>query len=366
MTVAQGTFRGMQDMRTPLAVTLGANAVNLGLDAMLILGLGWGVAGAAAATTTAEWGAAGAYLWLLWARRDALGGLRVPVLLGPGALAEFTPFLRAGGAVLMRTALLLGTKTLASATAARLGPEPIAAHQVVMQLWLLSSLVVDSLAVAGQSLVAVELGRGDKAAARAVSDRLLQLGVLTGSALALCFWAAEPAIPGFFSADAGVEAAMLGVLPLAVGLLPLNSAVYVLDGVMVGASDFGFLAGAMVLAAATAAGLLLGVEPLGLGLPGVWGALGVLMASRLATLLWRYQSPGGPLPPAGGPGRGPALQEPGALLEPPAGGPEGVSSNAVECRARRRTTGQWEAAGQGHGAPSRLEAPAPAGRPVAL
>ena len=119
MTVAQGTLRGMQDMRTPLAVTLGANAVNLGLDAALILGLGWGVAGAAVATTTAEWGAAGAYLWLLWARREVLGGLRVPALLGPGALAEFTPFLRAGGAVLMRTALLLGTKTLASATAAR-------------------------------------------------------------------------------------------------------------------------------------------------------------------------------------------------------------------------------------------------------
>ena len=40
-----------------------------------------------------------------------------------------------------------------------------------MQLWLLSSLVVDSLAVAGQSLVAVELGRGDRAGARAISDR---------------------------------------------------------------------------------------------------------------------------------------------------------------------------------------------------
>ena len=53
---------------------------------------------------------------------------------------------------------------------------PIASHQVVMQLWLLSSLVVDSVAIAGQTLVAVELGRGDGPAARAVSDRLLQVG----------------------------------------------------------------------------------------------------------------------------------------------------------------------------------------------
>lgn len=53
---------------------------------------------------------------------------------------------------------------------------PIASHQVVMQLWLLSSLVVDSVAIAGQTLVAVELGKGDVRAGRAVSDRLLQVG----------------------------------------------------------------------------------------------------------------------------------------------------------------------------------------------
>lgn len=58
-------------------------------------------------------------------------------------------------------------------------------------------------------------------------------------------------------------------------------------------------AGAMVLAAGTAAGLLLGVEPLELGLPGVWYALGLLMVSRLGTMMWRYQSEDGPLPPSG-------------------------------------------------------------------
>lgn len=52
-----------------------------------------------------------------------------------------------------------------------------------------------------------------------------------------------------------------------------------------------------MVAAATAVGLLLSVEPLGLGLEGVWGALALLMVSRLATLAWRYQSPSGPLPP---------------------------------------------------------------------
>lgn len=122
MTVGQGAFRGLQDMRTPLAITLAANAINLGLDCALILGAGWGVRGAAVATTTAEWVAAVAYLACLWQRRDALGGLSPRLVLGErlgAAVEEMVPFLKAGGAMLMRTGLLLGTKTLASATAAR-------------------------------------------------------------------------------------------------------------------------------------------------------------------------------------------------------------------------------------------------------
>lgn len=69
--------------------------------------------------------------------------------------------------------------------------------------------------------------------------------------------------------------------------------------------------GAMVLAAGTAAGLLFGVEPLGLGLPGVWYAMGLLMVSRLGTMMWRYQSEDGPLPPSGGPRGGRMGRHPG-------------------------------------------------------
>lgn len=122
MTVGQGAFRGLQDMRTPLAITLAANGINLALDTLLIVVLGWGVKGAATATTTAEWVAALAYLGVLYGRRDALGGLSPRLVMGASmqaAVAEMAPFLKAGGAMLMRTGLLLGTKTLASATAAR-------------------------------------------------------------------------------------------------------------------------------------------------------------------------------------------------------------------------------------------------------
>lgn len=133
--------------------------------------------------------------------------------------------------------------------------------------------------------------------ARAVASRLLQLGVGAGAGLALLCMAAGPWIPALFTSDAEVVAAVASVLPLAIWLMPANAAVYVLDGVLVGASDFRFMAGAMALAAASGSSLLLLAPPLGLGLQGVWAALAVLQLGRLGTLLWRYHAPGGPLPP---------------------------------------------------------------------
>ena len=65
---ANGAFRGFQNTRTPMVVALGANAVNLVLDPLLIFGFGWGIEGAAWATVIAQWAAAG---WFLVERRDA-------------------------------------------------------------------------------------------------------------------------------------------------------------------------------------------------------------------------------------------------------------------------------------------------------
>ena len=320
-TVGQGVFGGLQDMKTPLGITTTANVINLGLDIVLILGLGMGVKGAATATTVAEWTAASSYLFYLWKRRDMLGGSEAPKQIMALAsesfsdlLMSFKPFFKAGGAVLMRTMLLLGTKTLASATAARLGSNAIASHQVVMQLWLLTSMMVDSLAVSGQSLVAVELGKGksnslddqkspvvveiDTSGARRVSDRLIQLGVGSGVVLAVTFAIASPWIPKIFTEDADVEQTILSILPIAIAMLPVNAGVYVLDGILVGSRDFKWMAKAMTVAAGSAIALLAAVEPLDLGLEGVWYALAALMTFRLSTLLWRYYSPDGPLAPA--------------------------------------------------------------------
>lgn len=316
--------------------------------------IGMGVSGAAAATFVAEWGAAAAYASAAFNQRDRLGLSPFPKFSAATAADDFGPFLRAGGAVLARTSLLLGTKTLAASAAARAGVVPAAAHQVLMQLWLLASFVVDSLAVAGQALVARAVGAGDAPRARGVAERLLALGIASGGVLAAgLLLLGEPVLWPLLASGGGsgndggtngdgarVVAAVAALAPLAMGVLPLNAAVYVLDGVLLGAGDFGFLAAAMAGAAGVSVFVLSAVggggsgsgsgggevaavaaaaasssspsSPLSsflfshsssssspdvAGLEPVWAALVALMACRLVSLAWRFQSDRGPVPP---------------------------------------------------------------------
>jgi len=83
---------------------------------------------------------------------------------------------------------------------------------------------------------------------------------------------------------------------------PLNALVFVWDGIFMGAEDFRFLAGQMLLSGAAAAMVLLLVLPMGWGLQGVWWGIVTLMGVRLLTLSIRYWGRHGPGRTTGEPG----------------------------------------------------------------
>jgi len=284
ITASHGAFRGYQDTRTPMKVTIGFNIVNATLDPILIFGLDWGLAGAATATIVAQWAGAVTFLVLLLHRRREALGIRplVPRLRSLGA------FLTIGRDLFIRTSALVGTMTLATAIATRIGTTAVAAHQVAAQLWLFLALLVDALAVSGQALVSKHLGAGDEDAARSVSNRLLQWGTGVGVGLGLAFYALQPVLPAFFTDDPATVAAVLAIFPFVALLQPLNGLVFVWDGLYMGAEAFGYLARAMLLSAGAAAVVLLLARPMGWGLPGVWWGITTLMAVRLLTLAVPY------------------------------------------------------------------------------
>lgn len=282
ITAGNGAYRGFLDTRTPLKLTLLLNVVNAVLDPLFIFGFGWGLVGAAYATAIAQW--VGALAFVLGLVR---GPEKVPLPRALPAWSEIAPFLRIGGDMLLRTTSLVGTLTLATAVAARVGVVELAAHQVASQLWLFLSLTVDSVAVAAQALVAAAAARG-QGEARRTSDRLLVWGFALGVFQAAVFLLAKPLLVRLFTSDPAVMAALDVVYPFIVFVQPLNSLVFVLDGVFMGAERFRFLARAMLVAAGVTSGLLLLVLPSGLGLIGVWWAMTALMVVRGLTLAYGY------------------------------------------------------------------------------
>jgi MATE family multidrug resistance protein len=275
VTAAHGAFRGYQDTRTPLLVAVGINVINLVLDPLLIFGAGLGLEGAALGTVVAQWAGAIWFLYLIRQRRMADR---------PGPMREAIPTIlslaRSGVLVAIRTGFLLAGLTVAAATATRLGPAEIAAHQVVMQVWLLAAMVADAFAIAGQALVGEAVGSEDSLRIDRLSARLLGWGVVTGFVLLAVFVLGGPGLEILVD-DPEVAALTLAAAAVAGWMMPIASPLFVADGIF-----FGLLAyGTIIISTAVGAVVLvtlITVTPLGQSLPGIWwGIAGMLLARGL-------------------------------------------------------------------------------------
>lgn len=281
--VGHGAFRGLKDTRTPLLITVAVNVVNGVVSWVLIYPVGLGVAGAALGTVLAEVCAAAAFL-VLGAPRLGGAGLGID----RSAMREI---IRVSRDLFLRTVALLTGLLITTAVAARMGTLVVASHQIARELWTLLALVLDGFAIAGQAMVATALGAGDTAGAIRLSRRLVGWGLAAGLVLGAVYLPLGGVLPGVFTRDAAVLAGVAAVWPIIAALQPLGGVVFVLDGVLMGASDFRFLF------TSTAAAALLVLVPIGLlalangwGLTGVWMGMSAMMVARLAATVWRWRS----------------------------------------------------------------------------
>jgi putative MATE family efflux protein len=279
-----GYLRGLQDTRTPLLVAVGSATLNLGIELVLIPGLGRGIGASALSTVVAQWTAAAVYV--VWVAR-AVQAHAVPLGPHPRTLARLAVV---GRDLFLRTAALRGALLVATAVATRIGTVDVAAHQIAFEVWSFLALVLDALAIAGQAMIGRFLGAGSAAEARRAGRRLLEWGVGAGAALGVVVVASRPWLPDLFTDDATV-AALAGFLLLWVAVLqPVNGAVFTLDGLLIGAGDLRYLAGAMWVAFAVFAAAAGAVLALGLGIGWLWAGLAALMATRLVVLGLRWRT----------------------------------------------------------------------------
>ena len=276
---AQGYLRGVSDLRTPLVILVAANVLNVVLEVLFVYGFGWGITGSALGTVFAQ-----AAMGIAFAVRIAAA-----VRNAWGFSWTFTRrLLEVGRHIFVRTASLYAAFVLAGAVVARFGDASLAAHQIAFQLWAFLALVLDAVAIAGQVIVGRMLGAGDREGAFAAGVRMIGMSVLLGAAFAAGMLALVDLLPRVFTSDAAVLAKTRELWPVFALMQPLNGAVFALDGILIGAGDTRYLMWSMLVSGLAACLAALGALALDLGVVGVWLALLLLIAMRLATIGARF------------------------------------------------------------------------------
>ena len=276
----QAWLRGFQATGTAFVVVLGGNVASALLSAELIYGAGMGIRGSAIANAVAQGGSAVVFTVLL-RRRGARLRLRADVLRAQ---------MRTARDLSARTLAFLVSFSVATGVAAHLGATVVAGHQVAIQLWGFLALCLDSLAIAAQALVGVEVGAGRRDAARELGWRLVRWSTAVGALLAVALLLGWDVLPRLFTSDPAVIAQAHRAWILLAVMQPVAGAVFALDGILIGAGDTAFLARATTAAGFlvyTPVALLAGVT--GAGLAGVWVGLTLFVLARLIACVLRLR-----------------------------------------------------------------------------
>ena len=226
--------------------------------------------------------------------------------VGPSE-SHFWDFVSDGAAMLVRSLALQATFFASALIAGRLpgSGEALAAHGVVLQLWMLTSYIADGFANVGTLVGGKYFGSWgaiDRARFAQMAERLCFMGILTGFVFCVAMLLFEDDIISIFTiASAGpskdspsqakVRARLHEVWNLLCLMQPINSTVFVYDGIIYAAQRFVYVRNLMV------SGLLLAFAPVLLfanfhgglktnrGLVWIWGAKSAMNAWRLVGLV---------------------------------------------------------------------------------
>jgi Na+-driven multidrug efflux pump len=344
-TVCVATCLGKKDPKSPLVAAALATAVNVALDAALVLGPPkLGVRGAAAATAAAQFCAAWALVRRVVFADDEVGAetreriFTAFSLEGAGTpsggnrrsrrgFEAYAPLLMAWP-VALRSVVLMAAVAGVTASAARLGVVPAAAHQIMLSVLTVAQFFPEPVSQAAQAFLAKgapgvrdgedamhstegEVSKGDGASdeesdgdverdfsAESVGDdgsrdfvdsstRTLTRAAALCSLITAAFAAVPALMPEAFTADAAVAAAVRGADLQLVATCALLPWVCVTDGLLLARREYA-LCTAVLCVAASVTFAYLGAGPFGalngppLTLAETWAGFLLLQAARLA------------------------------------------------------------------------------------
>ncbi|ERK16100.1 DNA-damage-inducible protein F [Pantoea sp. AS-PWVM4] len=283
--VILGWLLGVQYARAPVVLLVVGNLVNILLDLAFVLGLHWGVAGAAAATALAEYTTLAVGLWMV-ARVLKLRGIDL-AMLRESWRGDAARLFRLNRDIMLRSFLLQICFASLTILGARIGPDVVAVNAVLLMFLTFTAYAQDGFAYAVEACSGEAVGAKDR-------SRLLLIwhAACRQAGLVALLFAAIYALFGthivalLTSLEALRDAADRYLLWQVV--MPLVGVwCYLLDGMFIGATRGREMRNSMALAA-LGYGLSLLTLPW-LGNHGLWLAVTVFLAVRGITLWWVWR-----------------------------------------------------------------------------
>ena len=275
-----GTFRGIQNTKWAMQISIIGGILNITLDYFLVNGITnfidpLGVKGAAWASVIAQF--AMLLLALIYLIKQTTFNLKLCFDINP----NFQKMLTMSSDLFIRTialniALLLGVRI-----ATGYGETYIATHTILLNLWLFSAFFLDGYAAAGNAISGKLLGQQAFKPLYLFAVRIIKMNITIGFAMGLLFLLLYPIIGNFFTQDNAVLDLLNTTFWLVIIIQPLNSLAFSMDGILKGLGETKQLRN--VLLAATFLGfipIIYGSKYLDWKLAGIWLAFIVWILFR--------------------------------------------------------------------------------------
>jgi len=228
--VLTGWFIGRGDARSPLAIVLVVNAVNIALDFVLVWGLGLRAEGVATATVIAE------YLGLAVGLVLATRALGAPPWVKDGRAPSYGRYLTINLPLFVRTSALMLSFAFLTAMGARFGSGILAANALLLNFLYLAAYALDGFANAAESLAGRAIGARDPSMLHGALrlSALWTLGVAL--VLSIAFALGGPLAIDLMTSQPALRALARDYLPWLVAAPLAGCWAYFFDGVFVGAT----------------------------------------------------------------------------------------------------------------------------------
>lgn len=230
-----GWFIGQQNTRWPMWIVITTNTVNIGLDFVLVIGLGLNSDGAALATVIAEYLGCALALWAVY--HQYRNNPHPIDWLALKQLAAYTDLLRSNRHLFVRTVCLLFSFAFFTAAGDKFGVDTLAANSLLMHLLMFASYGMDGFAYAAEGLAGNRLGGRDQAGFYRAVKRCAQWCAVTAVAVSAILALGHQPLFSLLTGLPAVHHLMTDYLWWLVVLPMIAAPSYLLDGVFIGAAE---------------------------------------------------------------------------------------------------------------------------------